>query len=330
MVIPGAYELYRSGTQIDWIAGRLAASVLACYSWINVIAVDEGKLLGGNAAERISSIAALWRRLAGRRYDLCATLYYDRRYKAIALPVAAGRKFSLSHTDRETRLLPGRPYMDEFARILLGEADTCRSSSLAPVRPECLPPAPVARDSKRVRVAMVPAGASNMLRQQTLRRWPSGLYVQVARALLEQGYEVVLVGGPEDTWVRSEFADLPVTDTIGRMSLPQVIALFDSCDLVVSHDTGPMHLAGVSMAHLLALFGPTNPNNFMPRREGVRAIWGGEGFACRPCYDGTTFAPCHENGCMRQITVEMVLAQIREMIEERSVGQASAHRVLTP
>ena len=36
----------------------------------------------------------------------------------------------------------------------------------------------------------------------------------------------------------------------------------------------------------------------------------GEGFACRPCYDGRDFLLCTSNGCMQQISVEMVMAQV--------------------
>ena len=177
---------------------------------------------------------------------------------------------------------------------------------------------------------MVPAGASNMVRQQTLRRWPADRYAAIARTLLDRGDEVVLLGGPGDTWVRDDFAALAghprLTDLIGRTSLPELVSTCDTCDLVLSHDTGPLHLAGLSLAPVLALFGPTDPGSFLPRRDGVRVLWGGEGFACRPCYDGRDFAPCESNGCMQSIATDTVLRVMDEMLATRpelvSIGAA--------
>ena len=64
----------------------------------------------------------------------------------------------------------------------------------------------------------------------------------------------------------------------------------------------------------------------MPRRPGVVGIWGGEGFACRPCYDGREFAPCKDNGCMQQITVDMVVSQLNKLLG----APEAAARLVTP
>ena len=315
MAIPAAYALHRTGAQIDWVCGAAVEPVLACYPWIHTIVANDRALLTGSTAAKIAALGKLWRQLAGQKYDLCATLYYDPRYRSIALPVRANRKIMLSQSDRELMLLPGRSHTDEYARILLHQQDSVREQSLAPLRPEQLPLSPLDPKHAPVRVALVPGGASNMMRKQTLRRWPAENYAALARTLLDRGWEVVLLGGPDDQWVRPHFEDLAgeglaIVDKIGQLTLPQVIAACDACDAVVSHDTGPLHLAALSQAAVVALFGPTNPANFMPRREAVAGIWGGEGFACRPCHDGRDFAPCTNNACMQQITVEMALAQL--------------------
>ena len=331
MLIPAAHLLHRQGAEIHWMCGPAVAPLLACYPWIHTIVIDDRALLNASAAARILALIGLWRRLAGRRFDLVATLYYDRRYRLLTLPVRAGRRLLLSRVDRRLRLISDRHHTDEFARILLGWPDSCRSGSLAPVPPEHLPSAPLlGRSGERTRIALIPGGASNMLRQQTLRRWPVEHYADVARHLLARDFEVLLLGGPDDTWVRPRFAGLAVLDAIGTLSLPEVIAACNTCAAVLSHDTGPMHLAGLSSASLLALFGPTSPGSFLPRRGGVRAIHGGEGFACRPCYDGREFAPCADNGCMRQISPAMVLGELDSLLSERARGLETPFHVLQP
>ena len=321
MAVPAVEALRRSfgskPVEIDWVAGRTVAPLLATYASLRVIPADERAIFHGRAAARLGALTAVWRELRGS-YDLCATLYYDPRYRLVSLPVRARRRVSLSRVDRAFALLPGRHHSDEFARILLGQSDSCRSFSLSPLAPPHLPASPLEpRRAGQVRIGLVPGGASNMLREQTLRRWPLEKYLSLAEKLVARGEEVVLLGGLDDRWAAAAFSHLPVRDSIGRLSLPEVVAAAGACDLVVSHDTGPLHLAAVSPALVVALFGPTDPGNFLPRRAGVYGIWGGEGFSCRPCYDGATFAPCTSNGCMQQITPAMVLALIDRALRER-------------
>lgn len=326
MALPAVHALHQQGDEIDWVCGLSVAPLLACYPWIRTIVVDDRALLTGGKVAQVRALMSLWRMLAGRRYKLCATLYYDRRYRWLTLPVRAERKVMLSTAMRTAKLLPGRHHTDEYARIVLGLEDDLRPTSRMPIRPERLPVSPLQGKKAAVRIALVPAGAGNMLRQQILRRWPSENYAALARTMLERGWEVVLLGGPDDGWVRSYFEGIAVVDRIGEFSLPQVISACDDCDAVVSHDTGPLHLAGLSRARVVALFGPTDPGNFMPRRPGLVGIWGGEGFACRPCYDGRNFAPCTSNGCMQQITVEMVMTQLDELL----AGAAGPTRLVLP
>jgi heptosyltransferase II len=330
MVIPAVHALHQGGAQIDWICGPAVAPLLACYPWIRTIVANDHALIKGSIVNRLRALTKLWWQVGRSKYDLNATLYYDTRYKLLTLPVRARRKLMLSQKERDSRLIPTRHHSDEYVRILLGQQDTCRAQSSAPIPPERLPASPLPEPSTSIRVGIVPGGASNMLRQQSLRRWPVANYVELTRQLLDRGYEVVLLGGPDDTWVRPDFIGLPVIDTIGTLSLTEVISVCNTCDVVVSHDTGPMHLAGLSRAALLGLFGPTDPGSFLPRRNEVCAIWGGEGFACRPCYDGRDFSPCQNNGCMQQITIPMALRQLDALLANRAAGVIRSQLVVLP
>jgi heptosyltransferase-2 len=86
--------------------------------------------------------------------------------------------------------------------------------------------------------------------------------------------------------------------------------------VLVTHDTGPLHLAGITRACVVSIFGPTDPHGRLPQRPGTVALWGGEGFACRPCYDAHSFAPCPANDCMAEVTPAMVLAEIETLFAE--------------
>jgi heptosyltransferase II len=338
MAIPAVHSLHEQGFKIDWVCGKAVRPLLECYSWINVIPADDKAILFGDPFTRAKNIVHLWTKVAFKRYDLCATLYYDRRYRLLTMPIRARRKMALSRQSRATTLLAGRHHTDEYARVLLGIEDSCREQSAMPVRPDLLPPTPLHGKSAAKRIAVVPGGVQNLTRnqasgrlsEQALRRWPVERYVALAQLLADRGWEIVLLGGPEDGWVKPYFQHLAVTDCLGTLSLPQVISAYDACDAVVTHDTGPLHLAGLSETSLVGIFGPTDPATRIPRRPLAVGIWGGQGFACRPCYDGRDFAPCQFNGCMHQVTPELVLRQLDELLFAQSQATPSPWRIVYP
>ena len=340
MAIPAVAAMHDRGYAVDWVAGEAVATILRLYPWIHVMPVDEAGLLQGGATERLRAMRALWNKLlkraGGRPYDYCATLYYDRRYRLLTLPVRANARLQLSWSDRSRRLLPGRHHTDEYTRILTGRTDGETPVHVAPLLAPRLPPNPRPRNSQRVRIVLVPAGARNLLRDDALRRWPVQNYVALAQSLLAGGHEVLLIGGGEDTWAASAFSGLAgaygtdqFADLIGGLNLPETLALLDSADVTVSHDTGPLHLAGITRTALIGVFGPTDPHGRLPQRGNCMAIWGGESFGCRPCYDGHDYAPCAHNGCIREVTPAMVLRATNILLEARRSGCELPPRVLS-
>ena len=342
MAIPAAKVMRDQGFTIDWVTSDLVAPVLGLYPWINVLPVNEEHLLRGKLVQQGGGLLRLWRCLRERvqrfgLYDTVAILYYDNRYRLLALPIRANRKVSLSRTNRNGALLPGRHHTDEYARILSGRRDGETPMQLSPIPISVLPLPQRFKPSGRPRIVIVPAGARNVLRDDALRRWPIQHYVALAGSLLGQGCEIVLAGGPDDGWATQHFATLASTaapgsfaDRIGFTSLVETLSLLESAAVTVTHDTGPLHLAGLTSTAIVTVFGPTDPHGRLPQRANAVALWGGSGFACRPCYDGREYAPCTRNGCMNQVTPAMVLEQVNIMLHVRSEGRALPPRVLAP
>jgi len=315
MLLPAVHALHLEGAQVDWVCGKVVAPLLAMYPWIHRIEVDEHELFHGGTAARTRALLKLWRRLALRRYELCAVMQYDRRYALLSRVVRAGRRLQLEQSNRARKLIDGRWHANEYARILGLAPDEYHEENVRLLRPEEDQIPSFSFDASGVRrIALAPAGAKNVLREGALRRWPIENYVALSRELLARGYEIVLTGSNDDAWIRQPFAELltapGVRDCTGKTTLPELLALFDSCDAVITHDTGAMHIAGISRAAVIAIFGPTTMSNFLPRRERVIGLWGGERLPCRPCYDGRDFAPCKNNVCVQDVSVAQVLARL--------------------
>jgi heptosyltransferase-2 len=132
--------------------------------------------------------------------------------------------------------------------------------------------------------------------------------------LVARGCTVVLTGGAEDRWTRDAFGGLPVVDLIDATTLPGLVALYARCAAVVTHDSGPLHLARLAGAPVVGLFGPTPPASFLRESAGASVLWPGAVLPCAPCYDGHEFAACSDNRCMQLIDPAAVAARVEAFL----------------
>ncbi|MFN8179450.1 MAG: lipopolysaccharide heptosyltransferase II [bacterium] len=130
----------------------------------------------------------------------------------------------------------------------------------------------------RPRVALQPGATYG-----PAKRWSASRFAEVARSLAARGCAVAVVGGAGDAEaVRAVRDAAPVLDLGGRTSVGVLAAVLQSCDLVVTNDTGPMHLAAAVGTPTVAIFGSTSPAWTRPWGEGHRVAR--RAVACSPCY----------------------------------------------
>lgn len=301
--------------RVTWVCGARVQDLVSLLDVDEVIAIDDRALFSGGPLGRARALGhALWS-LAGRHFDLAVLAHMDARYRVLLWSVRSRRTRIWSRVPTfHTNPIPGRAYSDEYARLLdrdsISRGPIEGHFPLADVRSR-LPRA--AEEFGSSCVALVPGGSRNLLSENSHRRWPVERYAELARALIAQGRRVILVGDDGDAWVRPSFEGIGVDDRIGRYALIETLALFASAGVVVSHDTGPLHLARLVRARLVALFGPTMPREFVNEGERTVVLWGGERLACRPCYNGRYFAQCDNHLCMKDISVPQVIAAVAQL-----------------
>ncbi len=113
-----------------------------------------------------------------------------------------------------------------------------------------------------------------------LKRWPPERYTALIRYAREQlAIQVVMIGGPEEAAEGHSVlpVGMPVANLTGRLTLRQLTALLQRARLLISNDSGPVHLAACVSTRTLVLFGTPNPANG-PRRwgpwgDGHMVIW---------------------------------------------------------
>ena len=149
------------------------------------------------------------------------------------------------------------------------------------------------------------------------KRWP---YYRELAARLAARAAVVAVGGPEDVELGEEIvravppSGRPAVNACGKLTLRQSAALIARATVLVTNDSAPLHLATAMSTPVVAVFGPTVPAfGFGPIRAGDVAL-GVEGLQCRPCSPhGPPQCPLGHHRCMRDLTVEAVVAAIEDL-----------------
>jgi ADP-heptose:LPS heptosyltransferase len=107
-------------------------------------------------------------------------------------------------------------------------------------------------------------------------------------------------------------AAAPVTDLVGQTTLAELMDHLATCDLLLTNDTGTMHLAAFLGVPVVALFGSTEPALTGPLGEHHRVIR--RKVACSPCF----LRECPiDFRCMHAIQAEEVVAAVVAGVENR-------------
>ncbi|MHB1685931.1 MAG: glycosyltransferase family 9 protein [Ignavibacteriaceae bacterium] len=303
--------------EITWICGKVIAPLINSVERINtVIVIDDYKLLKGSFLDRLNVISKIWFRLALKKYDIVINAYRNKGYELLTLTVIKKALKSFSGKDRKNQMVPGRYHAAEYAR-LIHEIDDWQMPE--PVIPKINPPpdseiAELVEKFKTLKIILTPGGAQNLINGGIQRRWSIEHYYLLAKSLITKfdNCSIILAGSKDDELACSIFKDLPVISLIGKTTLLSLINLYKRCDLLITHDTGLLHIAKLTDIHTIALFGPVNPVERTGKDEKIDSIWIGNELPCSPCYNGKSFADCKNNICMKNISVEMVLNKIIE------------------
>ncbi len=150
------------------------------------------------------------------------------------------------------------------------------------------------------------------------KRWPLAGYVELIRELAREGERrFVLVGGFADRKlckVIEAKAGTKVVNLAGGTEGMQLAALLSACDVLVSNDSGPMHVAGAVGTPVVAIFGSTTTRlGFAPRgskNEVVETkLW------CRPCdVHGRRFCPLIHMGCVKNVKPESMAQAVERLM----------------
>lgn len=223
--------------------------------------------------EDAAELRAMLKRMRGARYDRIYDLQTSgrsSRYFYALWPfapkwsgIAPGAAFRHKNPDRD--------HMHTLER----QAEQLKVAGIwpdAPIAPGEAPPpdlswmadTPLKIRPTRPFVLLVPGASAH----RPEKRWPAERFNEVARFLDEAGYDVVVIGGPQENPLARIIAKgaKGVRDLTGRTDFAQIAALGAKAVLAIGNDTGPLHLITAAGAPSIALFSSaSDPDLCAPR-----------------------------------------------------------------
>jgi heptosyltransferase I len=257
-------------TRITWIIGKLEAGLVGDIPGIEFIIFDKSKGLG--------AYTALRRGLRARRFNLLLHMQMSLRASiaslAVRAPVRLGFDRERAHdfqwlfTNKRIWYKPRQHVMDSLFGF--SEALGIPERVLAWDIPLPAEAAAFAREH-------IPAGVSTLIispcanpRFRNWRSWDPKHYAAVAEhATGKLGLKVLVTGGPSDIEKAygeriTALAKAPVVNLVGKTSLKQLLALLKEASVLVSPDSGPVHMGTAVGTPVVGLYATTNPDRAGP------------------------------------------------------------------
>jgi ADP-heptose:LPS heptosyltransferase len=150
------------------------------------------------------------------------------------------------------------------------------------------------------------------------RCWPLSHFSHLIKRMAEvSAVKIILIGATGDISRVEELCAVTgnshkVVNLAGKTNIPQLLALLDQVDLVLSNDSGPLHLAVMMGTPTISFFGPESPVQYGPREEKHTILY--KGYYCSPCLHvyNEKNSSCEDNICLKDISVDEVFAVVEK------------------
>lgn len=255
------------GARFTWVIGKVEAKLLGQIPEIEFITFDKR-----NGLSELRRIRGLMR---GRRFDLLLHMQLALRASVLSMAIPArvklgfdrkrARELQWLFTTHRIEPREREHVMDGFFGFAeaLGAHDRVLRWDI-PIPDE-------AREyARRLTDTRVPIVVISPCSSHPRRNWRPEYYAQVAdHAVKTYGARVILAGGPSKAEAAMGQAIIGharerLIDTIGRDTLPQLLALLEAADVLVSPDSGPVHMATAVGTAVVGLYAATNPERSGP------------------------------------------------------------------
>ncbi len=310
--LPVLVALREAGHEVHWVVEEAAAELLLPHPLIGKVLVSRRRSwfssLRSDPLKVVREVAGWVADLRAERYDLALDLQGLLKSAVWMALVRARLKMGfVNHRE-------GSPYFYNYPLPPYDPEEHAVRRYLSALRPLglevseptfILPPLP-SGVAGRYGVPSPYAVLIPCARWET-KRWPQSHWQELVKRLPALGLFPVLVGAPQDHPYIEEIltGQEEALSLCGQLDLLELAALLKGARVVISVDTGPMHLAAAVGARVVALFGPTAPWRTGPFGAGHEVLV--SSLACSPCFKRR----CAHLSCLKEITPDRVLASLQ-------------------
>lgn len=315
--------------EIDFIAIPAAKSILQTHEDVNELIIYDKR----DSDRGIKQFHNMVKKLRGKQYDLALVPHRSLRSATLAFLSRATQRIGFHRSAGKFLLTDIIPYPADGTHEINRNLHLLKPFQIDPSKKvyprlsfsdedeaivEKWLERNVPDNSKRV-VTIAPGSVWNT------KRWLPERFSEVADLLTDEGFKVVLIGGPADVELAGQIISLsrsPIANAVGEMSIRQSALLIKKSMLLLTNDSAPMHLAVSVGIRVVAIFGPTITGfGFYPYGEKDIVIET-DGLSCRPCGNhGGNACPIKTFDCMKNITSETVANEVLSIIRDAEVSK---------
>lgn len=150
------------------------------------------------------------------------------------------------------------------------------------------------------------------------KRWGASKFIELSQKLIERGDQVVLIGSPPEKDLARFIAEKVsgVIDITGETKINEMVHLIAGADILISNDSGAMHMASIAGTPTVAVFGPTVQSfGYQPWNTQARVVEASH-LRCRPCSShGGEKCPIGTHECMTSISAQVVLENADALLQ---------------
>ena len=268
-VLPLVRTLQRAWPEValTWVIGKGEQKLLDGLPGVEFVVYDKKTGLAG--------MRGLRRELQGRRFDALLQMQVAARANLLSAFLPAKRRIGYDKSRSKdlhglfvNERIPDRPGI----HVLDALGSFCEPLGLR--QTEVIWEMPVPKNARAWAHAQwpddgVPTLAISPCSSHTLRNWRPERYAAVADHAAERGWRIVLLGGRSALERDTSDAILaamtaPALDLVGKDTLKQLPALLERADLLMTPDSGPMHIANAMGTKVLGLHAASNPRRSGP------------------------------------------------------------------
>ena len=151
------------------------------------------------------------------------------------------------------------------------------------------------------------------------KRWPERHYAEVARSLLDHGWQVALFGSDNDRVVTDTIKQLlpaqqqPFCHSLaGKTTLAEAVDILSQASAVVSNDSGLMHIAAALGRPVVVVYGSTSPDFTPPLSDNVRVER--LGVECSPCFQRECPLSKDKMKCLNELSPQSVIEALTALL----------------